>query len=244
MIEIRNLTKKYGSIVAAGDVSFVARNGEVTGLLGPNGAGKTTVLRSVGGLLRPDSGVASVDGIDARTGALEARARLGVLPETVGLYAHLTVREHLTYAGRLFAIAHEALRDRVTGLLDQFGLAPIADRRAGTLSLGQRRRVALARILVHDPQNVVLDEPTSGLDVPAAREVRRETRRLARSGRAVVFSSHVMPEVAEVCDRVVVLAHGRVVAEGPPGTILSLAGQPTLEDAFVHLIGSAEGLNQ
>jgi sodium transport system ATP-binding protein len=243
MIEIRGLTKRYGAVVAVDNVSFVAANGAVTGLLGPNGAGKTTVLRAMGGLLGPDAGGVAVDGIDVSARPLDVRARLGMLPELVGLYDNLTVREHLAYAGRLFAVAPERLRDRVAALLDQFALGPLADRRAGTLSLGQRRRVALARILVHDPPNVVLDEPTNGLDVPGAREVRRETRRLAGAGRAVVFSSHVMPEVAAVCDRVVVLSRGRIVADGTPAALLILAGQPTLEDAFVQLIGSAEGLN-
>jgi sodium transport system ATP-binding protein len=190
-----------------------------------------------------DAGAATVDGVNAHTRPLEARARLGLLPETVGFYERLTVREHLTYAGRLFGVASERLHDRVAALLEQFALAPIASRPAGSLSLGQRRRVALARILVHEPPNVVLDEPTNGLDVPGAREVRRETRRLAEAGHAVVFSSHVMPEVAAVCDRIVVLARGRVVADGSPESIMARAGQGTLEDAFVHLIGSAEGLN-
>jgi sodium transport system ATP-binding protein len=153
------------------------------------------------------------------------------------------VREHLEYAGALHGLRPPDLRRRVDTLLDQFALTPLANRRAGTLSLGQRRRTALARALVHDPANVVLDEPTSGLDVLSAREVRREVRRLAAAGRAVILSSHVMPEVAAVCDCVVVLSRGAVAAAGTPAEIIARSGRASLEEAFVELIGSEEGLN-
>jgi sodium transport system ATP-binding protein len=243
MIELRELGKSYGRTVAVASVSFTASDGLVTGVLGPNGAGKTTTLRAVAGLIRPDRGAALVDGREVQDDQARARARLGVLPETAGLYDHLTVREHLAYAGALHGVRQPDLRHRVEMLLDQFGLAPLADRRAATLSLGQRRRTALARALVHDPANVVLDEPTSGLDVLSAREVRREMRRLADAGRAVILSSHVMPEVSAVCDRIVVLSRGAVAAAGTPAEILARTGRATLEEAFVELIGSEEGLN-
>jgi sodium transport system ATP-binding protein len=244
MIEIRDLTKSYGRTSAVESVSFAALNGVVTGLLGPNGAGKTTTLRAVGGLIRPDAGAALVDGEDVQHDPRSARTRFGMLPEVVGLYDHLTVREHLAYAGKLHRLAPPALAARVNLLLDQFALAPLADRRAATLSFGQRRRVALARALVHDPMNVILDEPTNGLDVLSAREVRREIRRLAATGRAVILSSHVMPEVSAVCDRIVLLSRGRVVATGTPHEIVARTGRETLEEAFVELIGSEEASNQ
>lgn len=243
MIAVCSLRKAYGGATAVDSVSFTAANGAVTGLLGPNGAGKTTVLRVVTGVIRADGGSAAVDDAVVADDPAAARARLGVLPEAVGLYDRLTVHEHMVYAGRLYGVPEPDIAARAGRLLEQFGLAALAGRLAGTLSLGQRRRVALARALVHDPPNVVLDEPTNGLDVLGAREVRREMRRLADAGRAVVLSSHVMPEVAAVCDRVVVLSRGRVVAEGTPSDMLSLAGASVLEDAFVHLIGSEEGLN-
>jgi sodium transport system ATP-binding protein len=243
MIAFENLRKTYGKTVAVDSVSFVAPNGMVTGLLGPNGAGKTTALRVLTGLVKPDGGSALVDGRDVQQDPLTARARLGVLPEAVGLYDHLTVREHLVYSGELHCLPGPDLRHRVERLLEQLGLIPLAGRRAGQLSLGQRRRVALARALVHDPPNVVLDEPTSGLDVLSAREVRREVRRLADTGCAVVLSSHVMPEVSAVCDRIVILSRGLVVASGTPAGILAQTGASVLEEAFVSLIGSEEGLN-
>ena len=243
MIELRGLKKTYGRTVAVESVSFTAVNGKVTGLLGPNGAGKTTTLRAVVGLIRPDHGAAIVDGLDAARDAQRVRARVGVLPETSGLYDHLTVREHLAYAGELHGVGRPDLETRAEALLQQFALSPLADRRACTLSLGQRRRVALARALMHDPSNVVLDEPTNGLDVLSAREVRREVRRLAAAGRAVILSSHVMPEVSEVCDRIVILSRGVVVADGTPAEMLQKTGRQSLEEAFVALIGSEEGLN-
>jgi sodium transport system ATP-binding protein len=243
MIEIANLRKTYKDVVAVSSVSFTARDGLVTGLLGPNGAGKTTVLRAITGLLRPDSGEARVDGLHVEVDPMGARARLGAVPEVVGLYDHLTVREHLLYAGELHGVSSDLLGERTAGLLDRFTLLPLSERRASTLSQGQRRRVALARALVHSPSNVVLDEPTNGLDVLSAREVRRGVRRLADSGCAVLFSSHVMPEVSAVCDQIVVLSRGAVIAAGTPSEILARAGAASLEDAFVKLIGSEEGVN-
>ncbi len=243
MIALQGIRKTYGKTVAVESVTFTAADGVVTGLLGPNGAGKTTALRVLGGIVRPDSGTAHVDSHDVQRDPRKARALLGMLPESVGLYDHLTVREHLVYAGALHGLHGPDLMARAKALLQQLGLDSLTERRAGQLSLGQRRRVALARTLVHDPPNVVLDEPTNGLDVLSAREVRREIRRLAERGCAVVLSSHVMPEVASVCDRIVILSKGTVVSEGTPADILALASAPTLEEAFVQLIGTDEGLN-
>lgn len=242
MIVLDGIRKAYGATVAVAQVSFTAPNGLVTGLLGPNGAGKTTVIRVIGGLVRPDAGSATVDGYDAGD-VRRVHSRLGMLPESVGLYDRLTVREHLVYAAELHGLRGSNPQVRATDLIEQHGLDPLADRRVGQLSLGQRRRLALARMLVHSPANVVLDEPTNGLDVLSAREVRREVRRLAASGCAVILSSHVMPEVSAVCDRIVILSRGGVVSQGTPDEILDQATSKTLEEAFVTLIGSDEGLN-
>jgi sodium transport system ATP-binding protein len=243
VIVCSHLTKRYGSIVAADDISFVAADGMVTGLLGPNGAGKTTTLRALIGLTRPDHGTATIDGIDVRTAPSAARARLGVLPESVGLYERLTVREHLHYSAELHGMPAPDIPAAVDAVLGELSIASIADRASGRLSQGQARRVALGRALVHGPANVILDEPTNGLDVLSTRDVRRQIRRLADAGRAVLLSSHVMPEVSAVCDRIVILRAGRVIACDAPAAILAAAGAPTLEEAFVRLIGSEEGLN-
>jgi sodium transport system ATP-binding protein len=243
VIAFDDMRKRYAASVAVDGVSFQVLDGCVTGLLGPNGAGKTTLLRMLSGLVRPDAGTVTVDGVDVQENRRAARARLGVLPETVGLYERLTVREHLRFGGALHGLGAATLTTRVERALVQFGLSTLADRRAGTLSLGERRRVAVARAVIHEPRNVVFDEPTSGLDVLSVREVRREVRRLAESGCAVVLSSHVMADVAAVCDRIIILARGRVVASGTPAEILARAGMSGLEDAFVALIGSEEGLH-
>lgn len=243
MIEVSELHKAYGKTVAVRCVSFTATNGHVTGLLGPNGAGKTTTLRAVTGISRPDRGRALIDGCDPQHDAAAARSRLGVLPEAVGLYDRLTVREHLEYAGVMYGVVRGELGARIDELVDRFGLRAIVDRRASTLSLGQRQRVAFARALVHFPSNVILDEPTNGLDVMSVRLVRRVIRQLADAGCAVVLSSHVMPEVSALCDRIVVLSQGTVVGTGSPDELMRHTRRASLEEAFVALIGSDEGLN-
>ncbi|HWN43129.1 MAG TPA: ATP-binding cassette domain-containing protein [Thermoanaerobaculia bacterium] len=230
MIEARQLQKRFGSKVAVEDVSFRAPDGCVTALLGPNGAGKTTSLRILYGLLRPDAGEAVVDGA------------LGVLPDTAGLYARLTAREHLRYAARLQGLSAKEADGRAGVMIERLDMREIADRPAAGFSQGERRKVALGRALIHDPRNVVLDEPTNGLDVPATRAMRRQVRELAEAGKCVLFSTHILQEVAAVCDRVVVLARGRVVAEGTPDELLQRTGRTNLEDAFVQLIGTEEGL--
>jgi sodium transport system ATP-binding protein len=237
MIQLRSVHKRFGSTVAVEDVSFTAANGVVTGVLGPNGAGKTTMLRMIGGLIKPDSGVVAVDGLDVAASADASRRLVGILPEEVGLYDRLTVREHLEYALALQGMAGS--RGALDGLMDRLGLLALCDRRGGALSFGERRRVALARALVHDPPNVVLDEPTNALDVLTVRQVRSEIRRLAARDVAVVVSSHVMPEIMATCDRLVVLSRGRVIAATTPAALLAETGDGSLEDAFVRLVAEA-----
>lgn len=243
MIQLDGIQKRYGKTVAVHDVSLLAPNRLVTGLLGPNGAGKTTALRVITGLIHPDQGRAMVDGLDVSASPNDVRARLGVVPESAGTYDRLSVREHVTYSGELHGLGRTEIARRVEVLLAQLGLTALATRHAGGLSLGERRRLALARALVHEPGNLVLDEPTNGLDVMSARAVRQEIRRLAAAGCAVLVSSHVMPEVAALCDRVVVLANGRVAATGTPAELIAQTGCATLEEAFVRIIGTDEGLN-
>jgi sodium transport system ATP-binding protein len=244
MIEVRSLHKEFGSVVAVDDVSFVAADGVVTGLLGPNGAGKTTTLRMLTTLIAPDRGKALIDGLDVALAPMEARRRIGVLPDARGLYPRLTAREHVHYAGELHGLRGEALEKRTAELLDLLDMRGIADRRAEGFSHGERVKVALARALVHGPRNVMLDEPTNGLDVMSTRAVRDLIRRLRDQGKCVLFSSHVMQEVSALCDRIVVIARGRVVAEGTPEEIKARAGKDNLEEAFVSVIGTDHGLVQ
>ncbi len=223
-------------------MSFQAENGRITGLLGPNGAGKTTALRIVYTVLQQDRGTASVDGFDTRTSPREVQKRIGVLPDAHGLYPRLTARENVRYFGRLHGLDGESLETAIDGLVRLLDMEDIADRRTEGFSTGQRVKVAIARSLVQRPRNVLLDEPTSGLDVPSTRAMREFIRRLRDDGAAVLFSSHIMQEAAALCDRIVVMARGRVVAVGSPDELRALTGKESLEDAFVAAIGSEEGL--
>jgi sodium transport system ATP-binding protein len=241
MIRVDNLRKQFGSVVAVDGVSFTAADGAVTGLLGPNGAGKTTTLRMLYALMRPDAGTIAVDGIDAVRSPQEAQARLGVLPDLSGLYPRLTPREHLEYYGELQGLSGKTLADRVATLFQTLDMTKIADRRTQGFSHGERTKVALARALVHDPRNVLLDEPTNGLDVMSTRAVRDIIRRLRADGRCVVFSSHVMQEVSALCDAIIVIARGRIVASGSPDELREQTGHKSLEDAFVALAGLEHG---
>lgn len=242
MIEARNLHKTFGTVKAVDGVSFVARDGEITGLLGPNGAGKTTTLRMLYTLMAPDRGQVLVDGIDASADPLAVRRQLGVLPDARGLYKRLTARENIDYFGRLQGLPEDLLKSRGDALIAALEMDDIADRRTEGFSQGQRVKTAIARALVHDPRNVILDEPTNGLDVMATRALRQFVLRLKNEGRCVLFSSHIMQEVGVLCDRIVVIAGGRVVADESPDALRTLTGEANLEDAFVKIIGSEEGL--
>lgn len=242
MIRAENLHKRFGSVQAVRGVSFEARDGEITGLLGPNGAGKTTTLRMLYALFAPDQGQVGIDGIDAARYRIEARKRLGVLPDSRGLYKRLTARENIEYFGRLQGLDPGVLEQRTGDLLMALDLGDIEHRRAEGFSQGQRVKTAIARALVHAPQNLILDEPTNGLDVMSTRALREFLRRQKGEGRCVIFSSHIMQEVAALCDRIVVIAHGIVVAQGTVDELRAQAGEDNLEDAFVKLIGSSEGL--
>jgi sodium transport system ATP-binding protein len=242
MIEVQNLRKTFGKVVAVDRVSFSARDGEITGLLGPNGAGKTTTLRCLYTLMRPDSGRVLIDGIDAATDPVAVRRRMGVLPDARGLYKRLTARENIAYFGRLQGLDSATIRSRSEAAIAALDMADFADRRAEGFSQGQRVKTAIARALVHDPKNVILDEPTNGLDVMATRAMRDFLKRLEAEGRCVLFSSHIMQEVAALCDRIVIIANGRVVADESPDALRAQTGEANLEEAFVKLIGTDEGL--
>jgi sodium transport system ATP-binding protein len=242
MIEVKDLRKHFGAVKAVDGVSFKARDGEITGLLGPNGAGKTTTLRMLYTLMTPDQGQVLVDGIDVARDAQAVRRQLGVLPDARGLYKRLTACENIEYFARLQGMDEALIRIRRDKLIETLDMADIADRRAEGFSQGQRVKTAIARALIHDPKNVILDEPTNGLDVMATRGLRQFMHRLKSEGRCVLFSSHIMQEVAALCDRIVVIAHGRVVADETPDALRAQTGEANLEDAFVKIIGSEEGL--
>jgi sodium transport system ATP-binding protein len=244
MIEAKQLRKTFnkGKVVAVDDVSFSARDGEITGLLGPNGAGKTTTLRMLYTLLQPDSGGMTVDGVDPIKEPIQVKRKLGVVPDSRGLYDRLTARENIRYYGRLQGLDGNEIARRIDKLADVLDMGEFIERRTDGFSQGQRVKVAIARALIHEPGTILLDEPTNGLDVMTTRSLREFLLRLKKEGRCVVLSTHIMQEVAALCDRIVIIAKGRIAAEGSAEQLLQRSGQDSLEDAFVKLIGSDEGL--
>ena len=234
--------KKAAPVIAVDEVSFEARDGEITGLLGPNGAGKTTTLRMLYTLMRPETGRVLVDGIDTTDDPHAVRRALGVLPDARGVYKRLTARENIAYFGELHGLSKDLIAQRTAVLARALQMEDFLDRQTEGFSQGQRTKTAIARALVHDPKNVILDEPTNGLDVMTTRGLRDFLRQLRAEGRCVIFSSHIMQEVAALCDRIVIIANGRVMAAGTPDELRAQAGHDNLEDAFVELIGTEEGL--
>lgn len=238
MIEVIDLKKDFGSVQAVRGVSFSAADGRITGLLGPNGAGKSTTLRIISTVLQPGSGTVTVDGVDVVQDGNGARMALGVLPHQSGLYPRLTARENIRYYGELNGVSGAALDRRIAELVALLEIGEFADRPAKGFSQGQKIKVALARAMVHGPRNLVLDEPTNGLDVMATRALRALIRKLKEAGHCVLFSSHVMQEVAALCDEIVIIAHGRIVAQGSPDELRKQTGETDLEEAFVKLCGA------
>jgi len=236
MIRVNGLRKSFGEVKAVDGVSFEAPDGRITGLLGPNGAGKSTTLRILYTVMKPDDGSAEIDGVDVVQESLEARRRIGTLPHGSGLYPHLTARENIAYYARLYGIPRDRLDERVDEVVRQLDMRDFADRRTKGFSQGQRTKVALARALVHEPRNVILDEPSNGLDVMATRSLRELIRELKAAGKCVLFSSHVMQEVAALCDEIVIIAEGKVALHDSPDGIRDRTGCEDLEDAFVKAI--------
>ena len=236
MIRVDGIYKSFGKVRAVSGVSFEAPDGKVTGLLGPNGAGKSTTLRVLYTVLKPDEGTAMIDGIDVVGDPLRARQRIGALPHGAGLYPQLSARENIAYFARLCGIDKAEVDDRVDEIVRLLEIDGFAERRTKGFSQGQRTKVALARALVHDPQNIILDEPSNGLDVMATRSLRELILKLKDSGRCVLFSSHIMQEVAALCDDICIIANGRVAIDDSVDGIRARTGCEDLEDAFVHAI--------
>lgn len=242
MIEVENLTKHFRqklfkTLVAVDGVSFCVDDGEVLGLLGPNGAGKTTIMRMIATLLKPVRGTARVGGYDIRTQSNQVRGALGILPEYWGLYERFTPREHLRMFGTFYGLNGPALERRIEELIALLEMQEYADRECKRFSKGMSQKVALARSLIHDPQNLLLDEPTSGLDVMSARQVRRLIADSRKQGKCVIVSTHILSEAERLCDRLILLDAGKVLAEGTPASLCKRAGQDNLEDAFLTLLG-------
>ena len=235
------MAKHFGAVVAVRDVSLHAADGRITGLVGPNGAGKSTTLRMLYTVLRPDGGDALIDGHSARLSPLQAARRLGVLAHGAGIYPNLTARENILYFGALHGLPRRAARERAAELIALLEMEEFADRRARGFSQGEKVKTSLARALVHRPRNLVLDEPTNGLDVMAVLALRRLLTSLRDDGHCVLFSSHVMQEVSALCDEVVVIAHGTVLASGSAEAIRARTGASSLEEAFVRLIAGRAG---
>jgi len=236
MITVNDIHKSFGKVHAVRGVSFDAPDGKITGLLGPNGAGKSTTLRILYTVLKPDQGAASIDGSDVVADSLLARQRIGALPHGAGLYPHLTARENIAYYAKLCGLDKVAIEERVDNIVDLLEIGDFADRRTKGFSQGQRTKVSLARALVHNPQNIILDEPSNGLDVMATRSLRELILKLKDSGRCVLFSSHVMQEVAALCDDIVIIANGKVAIDDSTDGIRRRTGCDDLEDAFVRAI--------
>jgi len=242
MIEVRDLTKSFGKVRAVRGISFRIKDGEITGLLGPNGAGKTTTLRMLYSLLPPDGGEIRIDGLDPTRDAMEIKRTLGVVPDSRGLYKRLTARENIAYYGELHGMARKDIQRRIEELAVTLNMVDFIDRRTDGFSQGQRVKVAIARAMIHEPQTVLLDEPSNGLDVMTTRALRVYIRELKRAGHSVVLSTHIMQEVVALCDRVIIIANGEIAADGTPSELMRRSGRDSLEDAFVALIGSDEGL--
>lgn len=259
MIQVNNLRKTFGTskkslfsgfnkakdqskVIALDGLSFTANDGEITGILGPNGAGKTTCLRTLYGLLKADEGSALIDGINVVENPLAARARLGIFPDKFGLYERLTAYEQIDYFASIHGLQGDFKHQAIEAIINDLDMKELAHRKTLGFSQGQRMKVTLAQALVHQPKNFVLDEPTRGLDVMSTRVLRNYLARFKEKGHCILFSSHVMQEVAALCDRVIIVANGKLAAEGTPSELCELAGETQLEEAFVKIIGSDEGV--
>ena len=240
MIQVEGLVKSFGKVQAVRDVSFQARDGRVTALLGPNGAGKSTCLRILSTILTADAGNAYVGGAEVSADRNAVPKSMGVLPHATGLYTRLTARENIAYFGELHGIGKGALRTRINDLVDELEMSEFIDRKVEGFSQGQRIKVALARAVVHNPQILILDEPTNGLDVMATRALREIILNLKNQGRCVLFSSHIMQEVANLCDDVIVIGHGEVRFQGTLDELITAGGESDLEDAFIRMAGVEE----
>lgn len=242
MIKVTDLYKSFGEVKAVRGISFEARDGEITGLLGPNGAGKTTTLRMLYSLLPPDDGEIRIDGLNPKDDAMAIKRTMGVVPDSRGLYTRMTARENIAYYGKLHGMSGKDIAGKIDELVKTLDMQDFIERRTEGFSQGQRVKVAIARAMIHSPQTVLLDEPSNGLDVMSTRALRNYIFSLKEAGHSVILSTHIMQEVAALCDQIVIIAKGRIAANGTAKELMQQSGCSSLEDAFVNLIGSEEGL--
>jgi sodium transport system ATP-binding protein len=240
MIKLEKLRKSFNGRPVLKDLSFEAPDGEITGLLGVNGAGKTTTLRTICGVLQPESGSVTIDNATGETGSPQMQQSIGALLDHIGLYARLTVRENLEYFGRLRGMNRQALSSGIDRVISILGLEAVADRPTAGFSQGERMKTALGRAILHSPKNLLLDEPTNGLDILTIRSLRELLKRLRGEGTCVIFSSHVLEEVRALCDTVVVISDGRIAGQGSAAELCSQTSTGCLEDAFVQLTSARE----
>jgi len=238
MLEVRNLTKRYGDFVAVRDASFTAAQGQILGFLGPNGAGKTTTMRVLTGFLPATSGTAKVAGFDVFTESAEVRRRIGYLPENPPLYTEMTAEAYLRFVARIKGMARNTIEDAIDRVVQTCGLDSVRRRLLGQLSKGFRQRAGLAQALIHDPPVLVLDEPTIGLDPIQIREIRALIQKLAGE-RTIILSTHILPEVSQICEKVVIINEGQVVLEQDMASLKSSGS--TLEDVFLRVIAETHG---
>ena len=240
MIKVTSLTKSYGMISAVSDVSFEAKSGKITALLGPNGAGKSTILRILSTIITPDTGSATIGGFDVATHKTDVRRQIGVLPHNTSIYERLTAIENIRYFGNLQQVKRTELNNKIDELIYLLDMSEFCNRRASGFSQGQKMKVALARALIHDPQYILLDEPTNGLDVMATRAIRKVIHDIKAAGKCVLFSSHVMQEVGNLCDHLVILGHGQHKFSGTIEELEEKSGAANLEDAFIMISNEGE----
>jgi len=238
MIEVKELKKNFGKVIALDGASFSAKDGKITALLGPNGAGKSTCLRILSTIIKPSSGDATVSGFDVLKDSFEVREQIGVLPHNSGIYSRLNATENIEYYGQLHGIQADELKEKTENLLEQLQMKDFCLRPAEGYSQGQKIKVALARALIHDPLNILLDEPSSGLDIMATRALRDIINGLKDSGKCVLFSSHIMQEVETLCEDIVIINKGVVKFNGTIDEFRNHSGSQDLEEAFLKITDS------
>ena len=240
VLEATHLTRTFGDFVAVDDATFNLQPGEIVGFLGPNGAGKTTTIKMLTGLLGPSSGAARVAGYDIVAQPLEAKARIGYVPDTPNLYGKLKASEYLRFVGQLYKVPPAQVEERMRPMLDMFDLTDVAGNYLDTFSHGMQQKVAITGAFLHDPQIVFMDEPTVGLDPRSARLIKDLMIRNRDRGRTIFFSTHILEIAQTMCDRVIIINKGRIVADARVDELRAMRGEQTLEDIFLELTGGSD----
>jgi len=235
VIEVSGLVKQFGSVRAVDDVSFSIPGGQICGYLGPNGAGKTTTVKMLTGMIRPDAGTARIAGRDLLADSLEVKKRIGLVPESGAVFQSLTPREYLSFVGRLYHLSEDVIQSRIGEFLQFFGLESDADRPMTGFSRGMKQKTVIAAALIHQPDVLFLDEPLSGLDANAVLLLKELLRNLARQGKTIFYTSHILEVVEHLCDRVIIIHRGRITADGSVTELKEMTRQPSLEGVFSRL---------